>query len=203
MLLDRPLVESAEGLTFEAIPRFLGQVMLFGKQTDREARLELVGLLASELPAAKTLLTGVGGEWLDAAGEEKSIGQTSASEDLLKPQWRPPRGLSMAQLKEFLIAYHRQALLQRWPNMKLGCLDGKTPREALAEGVYKVRVLAAIMVLEDIAESLRCDFDFNELRTKLGLAGPRSDRSRKNRHSLAADGRGWRGSCPKNFPTRT
>jgi hypothetical protein len=35
--------------------------------------------------------------------------------------------------------------------------------------VYKVRVLAAIMVLEDIAGGLRCNFDFNELRAKLGL----------------------------------
>jgi hypothetical protein len=170
MLLDRPMLESTEGLTtYETLPRFLGQVLLFGKQTDREARLELVGLVASEIPPVKTMLTGLGGEWLDPQTTEKSIGQTSASEDLLKPQWRPPQGLSIAQLREFISAFHRQSLLQRWPNMKLGCLDGKTPREALAEGVYKVRVLAAIMVMEDIAESMRCNFDFNELRTKLGL----------------------------------
>jgi hypothetical protein len=169
MLLDRPPMESAEVPTFESLPRLLGQLLLFGKQTDRDARLELIGLTTAELPAAKTLLAGLGGEWLEAATEEKSVGKTSASEDLLKPQWRPPQEMPMARLKEFLVAYHRQALLQRWPNMKLGCLDGKTPREALAEGVYKVRVLAAIVVLEDIAESLRCEFDFNELRAKLGL----------------------------------
>ncbi|MCC6126867.1 MAG: hypothetical protein IT426_18030 [Pirellulales bacterium] len=169
MLLDRPLAESADGLTLESMPRILGQLLLFGRQTDREARLELIGLVAAELPAAKTLLAGLGGEWLDARTEEKSVGQLSACEELLKPQWRPPQGLPIARLQEFLAAHQRQAMLQRWPNMKLGCLDGKTPREALAEGVYKVRVLAAIVVLEDIAESLRCDFDFNELRAKLGL----------------------------------
>ncbi len=181
MLLDRQPAESAEGLTFESVPRFLGQLMLFGKQTDREARLELIGLLTTELPAVKALLTGLGGEWLGTLSEEKSIGRTSASEDSLKPQWRPPTGLSIAQLQEFVAAFHRQALLQRWPNMKLGCLDGKTPREALAEGVYKVRVLAAIMVLQDVAESMRCKFDFNELRRQAGLAGPRPDRSGKDR----------------------
>jgi hypothetical protein len=77
--------------------------------------------------------------------------------------------LPVEKLNELLTAHHRQVLLQRWPNMKLGCLDGKTPREALAEGVYKVRVLAAIMVFEEIAEGLRCRVDFNELRGKLGL----------------------------------
>jgi hypothetical protein len=169
MLLDRPMIESVEGLTFDALPSFVAQVMIFGKQTDRDARLELSGLLATELPAEKTLLTTLGGEWLGAAIEEKSIGQTSACDDILKPQWRPPRGMTPTQLKEFLNAHYRHALLTRWPNMKLGCLDGKTPREALAEGVYKVRVLAAIMVLEDMAEELRHEFDFNELRTKLGL----------------------------------
>jgi hypothetical protein len=169
MMLDRPLLDSAEGLTFDAIPRYLGQIRLFGKQTDREARLEMSDLLTPELPAAKTTLTQLGGEWLGALIEEKPIGKASASDDLLKPQWRPPQGLAPAQIKDYLTAFHRQALLQRWPNMRLGCLDGKTPREALAEGVYKVRVLAAIMVLEEIAASQRCNFDFNELRTKLGL----------------------------------
>jgi tetratricopeptide (TPR) repeat protein len=169
MVLDRPLLDSADEVTFENMPCFLGQLLLFGKQTDRDARLELVGLVASELPVAKTMIAALGGEWLDPQTKEEVIGHVSASEDLLKPQWRPPQALPIEKLKEFLIAYHRQALLQRWPNMKLGCLDGKTPREALAEGVYKVRVLAAILVFEEIAESLRCRFDFNELRTKLGL----------------------------------
>jgi hypothetical protein len=60
----------------------------------------------------------------------------------------------------------------------------------LAEGVYKVRVLAAIMVLEDIAEGMRCDFDFNERQA--GLAGPSPIDRKTISHVVVRQ----RGSCP-------
>ncbi len=40
-LLDRPAVNSAPEIPRNEIPHILGQVLLYGKQTDREARLEL------------------------------------------------------------------------------------------------------------------------------------------------------------------
>ena len=41
-LLDRPRPEAGGGLTADTIPSLLGQVLIFGKQTDRDARLDLV-----------------------------------------------------------------------------------------------------------------------------------------------------------------
>ena len=41
-LLDRPTPATGVGIKPEEIPRVVGRLFLFGKQTDREARLELV-----------------------------------------------------------------------------------------------------------------------------------------------------------------
>src|SRR5580658_9453190 len=41
-LLDRPQPEGAKGLTADTVPRIVGQVLVYGKQTDREARAELI-----------------------------------------------------------------------------------------------------------------------------------------------------------------
>ncbi len=59
-LLDRPKPAAGVGLTLEAIPLILGQVLIFGKQTDREARVELVAV-RPELDACRQVLTSIAG----------------------------------------------------------------------------------------------------------------------------------------------
>jgi hypothetical protein len=65
--------------------------------------------------------------------------------------------------------YVDDALLNRWPDMRLGLLDGKSPREAAGEAALRVKVLAAIMVLQHWSDQVGSSFDFNRLRTGLGL----------------------------------
>ena len=90
MLLDRPMPESAEGLSLETMPRMLGQALLFGRQTDREARFEVMGVAADELPAVMSLVREVAGDALGPAGQAGSrrrlVGQPEAA----------PRGLAAA-----------------------------------------------------------------------------------------------------------
>ena len=71
LLLDRSVPESAEGLTAESLPCVLGNLFLYGRQTDREARLDLIGLTTAELPSAKAFLAGLGGDWLGGAKRGK------------------------------------------------------------------------------------------------------------------------------------
>jgi hypothetical protein len=69
-----------------------------------------------------------------------------------------------------LLAEHvRGAIFDRWPNLKLGVLGGRAPREAAGDEGGRVRLLAAIMVLEHWAQATVSEIDFNELRGQLGL----------------------------------
>ena len=169
MLLDRPMPESAEGLSLETVPRLLGQALLFGRQTDREARLEVMGVAGDELQAVKDMVREAAGDAVEPQPKEEVVGHWSASQKLLRAAWQPPRGASAEQLRALVDQHRRDAILNRWPDLKLGVLDGRSPREVAGDESYRVRLLAAIMVLEHWSERLPGEFDFNELRARLGL----------------------------------
>jgi len=56
IMIDRPLPEKAEGMTLQTVPRLLAHVLLFGRETDRPARLEATNLTAEQIPEVAKLL---------------------------------------------------------------------------------------------------------------------------------------------------
>lgn len=169
LLLDRPDVASAEDLTLETIPNVLGQALLFGKQTDREARLELVNISGDQLSQVRQIVLDTAGDSVESEPQKETLGHWSASQKLLRTAWYPPRDVKPEQMKAFVDQHVREAIFDRWPELKLGVLDGRTPREAAADVGSRARVLAAILVLEQWVEPLPSEVDFNELRSRLGL----------------------------------
>jgi hypothetical protein len=169
MLLDRPMPESAESLDLQTMPSMLGQALLYGRQTDREARLEVMGIAADELPAVSQMVREAGGESIEPEPKQEVVGHWSASQSLLRAAWQPPRGASPEQLRAMMAEYVRDAILKRWPESKLGVLDGRSPREVAGDPACRVKLLAAILVLEHWMEPLGMGVDANELRAALGL----------------------------------
>ena len=180
MLLDRPEPESAEGLNVENTPRLLGQMLLFGRQTDREARLELQGVAGDELAAVTGLISEVAGDAVAAVGDvanpagsddlkKEVVGHWSASQKLLRAAWQPPRDATRQQLRQLSEEHARRAILEQWPELTLGIFGGRSPRQAAGDPAYRLRLLAAIMVLEHWSQRLPGKIDFNQLRTALGL----------------------------------
>ncbi|MBN2477402.1 MAG: hypothetical protein JXB62_22545 [Pirellulales bacterium] len=169
LLLDRPIPDSAEEVTWEDLSRVLGQAMLYGRQIDREARLEVIGVTASDVESLKALLCEIVAEALAGDVQEAAMGETSASQELLHRKWRPPNDISPQKLETLAEEHRRNALLKRWPELKLGVLDGKSPREAAEDEAYRIKLLATVMVLECWIERVPGTFDFNELRSELGL----------------------------------
>jgi len=170
VLLDRSTPESAAGLTLDAVPRILGQTFVFGRQTDRDARLELVGVGAGELEAAKELVGRIAGDAVRPDPKQETLGRVSASRRLLDRRWRLPQDVTPEQFDALAAEHVEHALLREWPEMKLGALDGRSPREAAGDEKCRARVLAAVMVLKGYVEpELGPGFDFNRLRSELGL----------------------------------
>lgn len=169
MLLDRPLSETAEPIALEGLSRFLGQAMIYGRQTDCEARLEVVGVASSDLEQVKTLLGEVTGDALDPDFQQEVMARASASHELLHHKWRPPGKVTPQQVEALAEQHTRDVLLNRWPQQKLGILDGRSPREVAGDESCRVRLLAAIMLLQLWSEDIPGRFDFNELRRRLGL----------------------------------
>jgi hypothetical protein len=169
LLLDRRPLDDADTLSLETMPQVLGEALLFGRQTDREARLEVLSVSADQVEALSAWLTGLAGDAIRPPPQQESVAKTSASRDLLRTNWQPPRNAPQPRLLELVNQHVRRALLEQWPARPLGILGGKSPAEAAAEAAEKVKLLAAILVLETWENDPAVKFDFNDLRRRLGL----------------------------------
>lgn len=169
-VLDRPVPESAAGLARNQIPFVVGEALLYGKQTDREARLEVITYRGEELDAARRVVASLAGDSLASTAEEEVTGQVRAVDHLLTLSWRLPADVTPQQ-RAALVREERSArLLERWPQLPQKALGGKTPAAAAADPQQRVRVLAAILLIETTAgNSLVDEFDYNALRRQLAL----------------------------------
>ncbi len=169
LFLDRPAPGESEKLTLETMPRLLGEAMFFGRQTDREAWLEVLGVASEDAATVGALVAGLAGDAIDPQPRREVIAKTSASRGLLRQRWHPPQNASPEQLAELAGQDLRQAVLERWPALPLAIFGGKSPRQAAADPAEKIKLLAAIMILESWQEHAELKFDFNDLRRGLGL----------------------------------
>jgi len=156
-------------LTAATTPQVVCQGLLFGKQTDREARLELVDVSVPDLDGLKAFVRDTAGDALDGEPEQEVIGHVSASRELLSRNWRLPAECSQQDVQRLVTEHLDCAILEVWPQSPLGLLDGKCPQEAAGDDVYRVRLLAAVLLLDFWLEQIGGEFDFNRLRSRLGL----------------------------------
>jgi tetratricopeptide (TPR) repeat protein len=168
-LLDKPVPESGLELAREAIPNVLGEMYIFGKRTDRDARIEFSILRDEMFDAAKAALTEVLGEFVIDSPLEEVAGQVPKVTAALTWRWRLPDDTPPARRRELVAQQRSEVMLTRWPEVALKALGGKTPRQAAADPKLKVPTLAAILLLELGSEQNANEFDFNELRKALNL----------------------------------
>jgi hypothetical protein len=167
-ILDRAVPPSGRDLKPADVPRIVGHALLFGKQTDRLARFELTAY-RPELAQAQSVLGEVAGDTLDPPGPEEIDSSVSMMQQLLSANWRLPDDTPPEVRLELARAHRNEVLLKRWPELPLKILDGKAPREAVADPKLKIKVLAAILLL-DLAINQGSQLDLNELRSQLGLS---------------------------------
>jgi hypothetical protein len=167
-LVDRDVPASGKDLTFDAAPMIVGHALLYGKQTDRDARLELVAY-RTELSAAQQALQAVVGPTIGAAGAEDVASQAAAVQQLLSWNWRLPDDTPPEKRMELIDAKRADALLNGWTSAPQKLLDGKSPSQVAGEEAYRLRLLASILLLELATQQSGSAFDFNRLREKLGL----------------------------------
>ena len=132
--------------------------------------LEWDGVTADDLREIRELLAEVAGDSVDLeSAKEESVGRTSASLQLMRHDWRLPKGTSREQYEALVAAHLREAMLERWPRLALGVLGGKSPSQVAGDESFRRKLLAAVLVLQSWVDPVETPFDFNELRSQLGL----------------------------------
>ncbi|HZZ30200.1 MAG TPA: tetratricopeptide repeat protein [Pirellulales bacterium] len=166
-LLSRPALASGKEITPEQIPNQLGQLLLFGKQTDREARLELL-LFRPELPTAQKLLQETLGDGFGPPSAETVIGHLGQTEHALSWHWRLPDDTPEALRLKLGLEQRQSLVLNRWPKLPLPIFGGRTPEQAATEPQYRTRLQAAILLLQ-LSDADSTPDTYNQLRRNFKL----------------------------------
>ena len=166
---DRELPTSDEAnLGIENLPRELCSVLVYGKETDRAARLNII--IAQDDQFAEVLeKVGLSAGVSVAPEPGRVVTRMHSIQHLLRPRFWVPETTSMQQMQTYQEAWHQHQIQHAWPDLKLAFLDGKTPREAAKERRLKRKVLASILNMEMSFEQQPFAVDFNKLRSELGL----------------------------------
>ncbi len=169
MLLDRPALGNDESFRLDNVPSVIGQLLLFGRETDRPARLEIIGIVRPEADMAKLTLRRIAGDTLAPQPEETLMAKTLASHHMIAHRWVPPRNAPRAEVDALLVRAFRDTLLNRWPDHPLGVLGGRSLRQAAPDPAARVKALAAVLVLQQWTGRSVTEVDYNDLRVQLGL----------------------------------
>ncbi len=166
-LLDRESLQSGAGITLEQLPQNLGRLLVFGRETDREARIVFDIVRDADVDKKIAVLKDVLGEQCQDSGEEKEVGEVSRDDVLF--QWRGefPEDTPHDDRVRIIREFHQAAVLEAWPDAKRKSLNNLSLREAASE--LKNRVAAHVLLLDLNVQDNVWAMDFNKLRESLGL----------------------------------
>lgn len=176
-LLDRPALDAAAveadggaSVRREDVPCVLGELFLFGRETDRDARIEME-VRRDELDKALSILAEIGGDALGGITDERVLQQIGQTQRTLMWRWHWPPAVATDAYERLSREEFRYRLLEKWPQMTGRGTEGKTYGEAARDADPRMRrlVLAAILDLESNHRETEDASVFNELRTNLGL----------------------------------
>jgi len=167
-IFDKPRLDAAPNISRQQIPLILAQANLYGKETDREARVQ-IDLYRTHLDSVLATLRSLGGGALGNSVEEEIFGKVSALELALSWQWRLPEKTGWKERVRLLREQREHILVNIWPTLRLPLLDNLTPDEAAADWNMRDRLQAAIMLLEMTDASDAAQGLFVKLRERLSL----------------------------------
>lgn len=172
-LLDRPLPASGANIARQDVPVIVAKLLIYGRQTDREARVEIY-VRRSEIDAAKQALAAIVGDAVGAPGEPEKVGESPTAEASLSWSWRLPDDAEAAHVRKIVEEQRRDTVLNVWPNTKFKRFGGKTPAEVAGDKQYAVALAAAVLLIELSFTQPSVEPVFAELRTKLQIPAPQT-----------------------------
>ncbi|MFT5522139.1 MAG: tetratricopeptide (TPR) repeat protein [Pirellulaceae bacterium] len=169
LLLDKPMPAEDATLTIDNIPEILGEMLVFGKQTDRSACVELLITKSDDFWLKTTSAAEVLGPMASSAPSEEVVGDVPAESEQLMWRWRFPDGTDQEIVQRLSAEKRDKIIFEKWPIVSSAGLGNKKPRDVASDGDYRLRLLATIKNLELQADANGWGIDFNRLRTDLGL----------------------------------
>ncbi len=171
ILISQPVLtklssEEVAAVTPERVPRHLGLALVFGKQTDRPARLVMT-VDAEDLADIRALLESILGDQivrLEVEPRGVSVPRVLAP----RVQWHPV-GAQVDDLRSLVERCDQWWVDEVWPELPHPGLGGKTPREAKADPALADALAGAVFNLEVYFGALGKEVDLGRLRASLNV----------------------------------
>lgn len=167
-VLDRPQPTTGVGIARGDIPRAVGQIYLFGKQTDRDARLQLASWQTPTLESVKATVVRIGGDAIGAQQAQNILGKTPALEHALSWNWRLPDDTPFEHRQSLLAEQRREMIREGWAKLPQRILGNRSPETAAGDPSVRIPILASLLLLELSDARPQADSDYNAVRSRLG-----------------------------------
>jgi tetratricopeptide (TPR) repeat protein len=167
-LLDRPIPATGKDIARQDIPHIIGRLLLFGRQTDRPARIEAT-VRSTLLTQLEESLKNLVGDLAKRTGEPEEIDDIPVAEAALSWSWRLPDDVPQEHVRKLVEEQRRDAILNGWTSTKLKILGDKSPQEAAGDPTQTIRLAAAVSLVEQSFAQPSTEGIFDELRAKLHL----------------------------------
>lgn len=169
ILLDRDPPSAGDGIAADEIPHVVGFLSVYGKRTDREARLDVTADRGEGIDEIEPRVRAIFADSLGDLLDTEVVREKPLSEEALSWRWRLPDDTPLEQRRALLAGQRREAILDRWTAAPRGALDSKSPLEAAQEEQLRIPLLASVLVLEQSTNDPAELEIFAELRAKLAL----------------------------------
>ena len=148
-VLNKPSIKSPDDLSIENVPNVLAEIKLYGKQTDRDARLELVVSDDHCENDATVILRDVFADQMQGDPKGTELGKVSVIDRVFRVDWHLPQGTSRSQFDSLMEQYF-PTMLDEYKQLPFHCLDGKTIVAAAQDDTYKTRVQGLLIELRSM-----------------------------------------------------
>jgi hypothetical protein len=143
LFLDRNRIDDVTGLSTQQIPKVLGQVLLYGKQTDRLARFELVIKETDSLAKHLEDFQAIFQNQLKQL-ESEPLGEYSVTSEQLQVSWHLPPQTERNEFQRLEREHQMELAHQKLATMPLGFLGFKTLKELSQTPQGKIQAQAVI-----------------------------------------------------------
>lgn len=151
----------------ERVPYLYGLLLLFGKQTDQPARIEVISNSA-DAKSTRELVESILGDHLSDF-EQSDVVRTVPHCFRAEVPWQFV-GASLEQTSDLAKRCDEYWVREVWPDMPHPGLGGKTPREAKDDASLADQLAAAVFNIEVYLNTLGKEVDLASLRQDLGVA---------------------------------
>ena len=151
-ILDKPIAAVSDSLSVDDMALRIGNAEIYGKQTDRSARMEL-WVAGSRLEDAKALLQKIGVELGDPVEEEVAHENSVAQDVLLMTQALLPQELEPVEADRLQLKHRRMRFLNQMLDLPIDKNHELSIRDAAKQPELRNLVYARLLILVSNSKS--------------------------------------------------